>query len=682
MLSSWRPWLFVFIAGFGLSVGAARARARPLALEDEFQLATAGDAQISPDGRWIAFLRYSSELHTDSKLSKIWLIDTASGVMSPIGSLGGWESSPRWASDGRHLAYTDTLNDVTQLDVFDVEAKSSKTLASSEDGIEDISWSLDADRIAYVARVLIDPPFSLGHRLTMPQAHWASPLRYSTALKFREGSSPKASELFVVPSHGGPSTQLTHDHRFYFGPLSWTKDREHLLLTATDLNEEAFDPTHPVRTQIYSLAVSSGEKRPLTNRAGSDYGPRVSPDGSKIAFLGFDDDGRAHNNAHAYVMNLDGSHMRALSNSLDRHISTLQWASPDSLLVSYSDQSFQRLARLDLAGHLAVLPPTLVDADPNRPASGDSFGTFSVSRGGDIAYTGGDASSPADVYLARSTGETRRLTRLSGDLLRQITLGRVNRIVAKAHDGTSIEAWIVTPPGYKPGKRLPLILNIHGGILYAFGPMFSFEMQAYASAGYAVLYPNPRGSTGYGQRFGDALPRGDVDEACNDLLAAVDAAIDAGIADPNNLFVTGMSWGGVEAAWLIGKTDRFKAAAPTHLLASWGSWALLNDDPDRYWRAWLRSPRPWEDPLGYWTRSPLSQVGRISTPTLLLVGELDTVAVPSEAEQLYTALKMRHVPSALGIIPGAAHSYGTISQHGEAIAAILDWFGRYRTVSE
>ena len=288
-----------------------------------------------------------------------------------------------------------------------------------------------------------------------------------------------------------------------------------------------------------------------------------------------------------------------------------------------------------------------------------------------------DVSHPANVAYA-SGGKTRTFTRLN-DFLDGRRLGEVRELSVRAPDGGRVPAWLVTPPHYVAGTRVPMILEIHGGPYAAYGPQFSTDYQLYAASGYAVLYTNPRGSTGYGQAFADGIDKTYPDSDFADLMAAVDAAVAGGIADPDNLFVTGGSGGGILTAWIVGKTDRFKAAAAQKPVINWTSMALTADGVPFFARYWM-GKMPWEDPQGYWARSPISLVGNMKTPTLVVVGSEDYRTPVSEAEQLYAALQLKGVPTALVKVPGASHGgiAARPSQSAAKAAAIIAWFDKYR----
>jgi dipeptidyl aminopeptidase/acylaminoacyl peptidase len=376
-------------------------------------------------------------------------------------------------------------------------------------------------------------------------------------------------------------------------------------------------------------------------------------------------------------MNRDGSGVRKMTGELDVSIDALAWrADSKSITFQYDYYGTTRMGSIDLTGKLrpmgiSLAPPGGLD----RPYSG---GQFSMARNGAIAYTHGDALHPADISVV-NPGLPRQLTHLNAESLGAKTLAPVTELEVKAPEGKPIGAWLVMPPSRKPGERVPLILEIHGGPASAYGPHFSTDDQLYAAAGYAVLFTNPRGSTSYGEAFANAIDKNYPGPDYDDLMAAVDAAIAAGVADPDNLFVTGGSGGGVLTAWIVGKNHRFRAAAAQKPVINWTSEALTMDNTVFTSRYWF-DKYPWEDQESYWKRSPLSLVGNVTTPTLVVVGSSDYRTPVSEAEQYYAALQIRGVPTALVKVPGASHG-GIASRPSQAAAkaaAIIAWFDKYR----
>ena len=652
---------------------------------DLFNLEVASDPQISPDGRTIAYVRRSADVMTDRTRSTIWLVDADSGQQRPLLAASGSYSSPRWSPDGTRLAYVATEGDSPQLYVRWMAGglpPERARITGLPDSPDSIAWSPDGRRLAYSMFVPDEGP-KLGSAPPKPEgAKWADPLVVIDAVTYRADGQgylkPGYNQIFWVPADGGSPTQLTYGAtNAGGGPVSWTPDGRAILFSANLAKD--WD-RQPVNSEVYRVSIDGGAPVALTNRDGPDYAPVVSPDGRSIAWIGFDDRKLGYQNAALSVMGLDGSNKRVLTGGLDRSVNAPVWSSDSrAIYVSIEDNAGTRVARVGLDGSIRTVASGLAGGSLDRPYAG---GDFSVSRNGRLAVTVGDALHPADVGVANG-GTVRRLTSLNSSSLGSKALGEVRKLpVTSSFDQRPIDAWLVTPPDFDPAKKYPLILEIHGGPFAAYGPTFSTDYQLYAAAGYAVLYTNPRGSTSYGEEFANQIDKAYPGHDYDDLMSSVDAAIAGGSIDPSNLFVTGGSGGGVLTAWIVGKTDRFRAAATQKPVIDWASFVLTSDGANFYSPYWF-AKKPWEDPQGYWARSPLSLVGNVKTPTLVVVGSDDYRTPVSESEQYYTALQLRGVPTALVKVPGASHGgiAARPSQSAAKASAILAWFERYRNKS-
>ncbi len=667
-----RHALALLLAGAALPVLAQDAPSRTFTGSDLFNLEQASDPQISPDGRRIAYVRRTGDVMADRMASAIWLIDTATGQQTPLAATG---SSPRWSPDGTRLAYVAAeLGQAPQLHVRWIATGATARVTGLPDSPDALAWSPDGRQIAYTMRVPGEG-MKLGKAPPKPEgAKWAEPLEIIDRVTYRADGAgylkPGFDHLFVVSADGGAPRQLTFGNFQDGGPLSWSKDGRSIVFSG---NRRADWEREPNDSEVFSVDVASGGLRQLTKRYGPDQSPALSPDGTKIAYLGYDDKYRSNEPAQLYVMDADGSNPRSLTASLDREIDTAVWAGDGrSIYVSYDDHAEKKVARVGLDGRMTPVVGGLAGGGLDRPYTG---GTFSVSDKGQVAYTSGDWRKPADVYLGGKP-----LTRLNETWMAGKTMGDLRPVPVTSKDGRKIDAWIVLPPNYQPGTRVPTILEIHGGPHTAYAPVFASDYQLYAAAGYAVVYANPRGSTSYGAEFANLIDKNYPSEDYDDLMATVDAAIAQGFSDPNNLFVTGGSGGGVLTSWIVGKTDRFKAAATQKPVINWISEALTMDGTGFTSRYWFRK-QPWEDPMGYWARSPLSLVGNVKTPTLVVVGSEDYRTPVSESEQYYAALQIRGVPTALVKVTGASHGGFTArpSQSAAKASAILAWFDKYRT---
>ncbi len=310
-----------------------------------------------------------------------------------------------------------------------------------------------------------------------------------------------------------------------------------------------------------------------------------------------------------------------------------------------------------------------------RPYSG---GSFSVCPAGIIAYTITSTQSPADVAVFNN-GSTSQLTTLQSGLTNKKSICTTERFTYKSSfDGRPVDGWIVYPPGYQADKRYPLILEIHGGPFANYGSRFAMEPQLYASAGYVVLYTNPRGSTGYGEKFTDLLDKNYPQQGdFEDLMSGVDAMIERGVADEDRLYVTGGSGGGILTAWLVCKTNRFKAAVSQKPVINWQTLAFTSDGSVYFSEYWFTGP-PWTQPDNYSKRSPITFVNQVKTPTMLMTGEQDWRTPISEAEQFYQGLRLNQVDSMLVRVPESSHAIAARpSRIMMKVAHVLAWFERY-----
>jgi dipeptidyl aminopeptidase/acylaminoacyl peptidase len=663
---------------FAAPAAAADGPSRAFEARDLFSLEAASDPQISPDGSKIAYARRSGDIMTDRMRSSIWLVDTKSGEQVPIAAGPGAHSQPRWSPDGRRLAYISTAEGgAAQLFVRWMGSGEAVRITGLPDTPSSIAWSPDGRQIAYTMFVPGEG-VKLGALPPKPEgAIWAPPLEIHSDVTYRTDEEgylkPGFSHIFLVAADGGAPRQLSFGSVHDNGPLSWMPDGRTLLFSS---NRSPNWAREGFNTEVYALDVASGAITALTSRNGPDNEPAVSPDGRLIAYTGYDDKDRGYENNRLYVMDRDGGGARALTVSLDRSVDSPRWAADGrSIYVAYEDKGLRKVARVGLDGSVRTVAEGLSGSGLDRPYTG---GGFSVARDGSIAAPSGSALRPPDVALFRA-GARRQLTRLNAETLDAKRLGEVRHLTATSFDNREIDGWLTLPPNRAEGQRVPLILEIHGGPFAAYGPHFSTDNQLYAAAGYAVLSVNPRGSTSYGEEFANLIHHAYPGHDYDDLIAAVDAAVAAGYADPDKLFVTGGSGGGVLTAWIVGKTDRFRAAATQKPVIDWTSFALTADGPAFFSRYWF-GKYPWEDHEAFWTRSPLSLVGNVKTPTLVVVGSEDYRTPVSEAEQYYTALQLRGVPTALVKVPGASHGgiAARPSQAAAKAAAIIAWFDKYK----
>lgn len=376
-------------------------------------------------------------------------------------------------------------------------------------------------------------------------------------------------------------------------------------------------------------------------------------------------------------MNTDGSDRQLLSEKLDRSISNIAWDKDGKgLYFIYDDKGNTKVGHISLNGAMNKLADNVGGTTIGRPYGS---GSYSVSQNGTIVYTQTRPEYPSDLAVIQPNQKSPKLiTNLNDDVLSHRELGKVEEVWYKSSiDGRDIQGWIVKPPFYDASKKYPLLVENHGGPIANYGDRFTAEIQLYAADGYVVFYPNPRGSTSYGEEFGNLLYHNYPGDDYHDVMDGVDYVVNKGIADNDKLFVAGGSAGGIMTAWMIGKNHRFKAAVVVKPVMNWISKTLVADNYFMY--ADTRFPgQPWENFETYWKFSPLSLVGNIETPTMVMVGMSDLRTPTSEAKQLYHALKLRKIETVLVEIPGAYHGIANVpSQLISKVAHTLAWLNKY-----
>ncbi len=663
---------------------AAQSRFEPM---DVFQLEYAADPRITFVGDRIVYVRTSMDIMTDRKRSELWVVNLDGTGHRRLAA----GSSPRWTRDGTRLAY---IAD-GQIQVRWMDTGETSTLTQLTESPSGIRWSPDERHIAFNMLVPHAPPSLAAPPRPPAGAEWADPPIMEDRFKSTQDGVGYLdfgySHIFVVSADGGTPVQVTSGDFNHSSAAAWTPDGRHLVFSSNRNPDWERDFRN---SELYIAVVPgaggepggggapgagggpAGEIRALTDRPGPDHSPAVSPDGSRIAFVGYEDRTRTYQVSQLQVMNLDGSGHRVLTADLDRSVSSPVWAEDGSgIYFQYDDEGNTKVGFVTLDGETRIEAEDVGGTSYGRPYGG---GSFSVSRDGIVAFNRTRPDMPGEVAFG-SNGSARTVTSLNADLLATKTLGEVEEIWwESSFDGRPIQGWVVKPPDFDPRRRYPLVLEIHGGPISNYGDRFSAEVQLLASAGYVVLYANPRGSTSYGEEFGDLLYRNYPGEDYDDLMSGVDAVIARGYVDENNLFVTGGSAGGIMTAWIVGKTDRFRAAAAQKPVVNWISKTLTADNWYGYYISRYEG-LPWENPDPYWEFSPISLAGNVNTPTMIITGEEDLRTPLSESYQLYHALKFRGIDTAVIRLPGASHDMSRRpSQLMAKIANIVAWFERYR----
>ena len=425
-----------------------------------------------------------------------------------------------------------------------------------------------------------------------------------------------------------------------------------------------------------SVNITTKKLTQITNEVGAERSPSISPNGKMIAYSFEERRPLAYTPDQIAIMDMNGNNKRIISKDLDGDADNIQWSDDNqSIFFSYDERGIRKIGQVMLNGEIENVTNGLGGTSLGRPYLSGSYHHSAKN----IAFTYGEAHRPADVAVIRN-GEVKILTQLNNDLLSQLKLGDINEIIYKSSfDDQEIQGWYITPPNFDPKKKYPLILEIHGGPHLAYGPYFSAELQIMAASGYVVFYNNYRGSLSYGEDFALLLQyKYSSSEDFADHMSGIDALINKGFIDESNLFIAGGSAGGIATAYAIGLTDRFNAAVAAKPVINWLSKTLTADSMVGQIYHQFPGP-PWENLEHYWKRSPLSLVGNVTTPTMLLTGEDDRRTPISETEQFYQALRLKGVDSAMIRLPETSH--GIASRPSRLITKvdhILAWFERYK----
>lgn len=651
----------------------------PFTQMDVFDLEWVSSPQISPNGDWIVYQRRGMDIMKDRRTSRLWLMQADGSDHRKLTSNDINESSAVWSPDGSRLAFVSGSDQGSEIYVYWLASGVMARLTQLERSPSGLSWSPDGNHLAF-SMLVPGKELKLVSGPRPPKgADWAATPRVTTRVKHEADGSgylePGFSHYFLISAEGGSARQLTSGNFHHRGTPQWTPDGKQLIFSANRIDDWEYRFRN---SEVYSLDLASGTITPLTDRDGPDGSPVVSPDGKQILYVGFPDKMQTYQLTRAYLMNIDGSEKREIPLELDRSVGDLVWAADGKgFYFQYDDEGSSLVGHSTLGGKHKVVVRDVGGTAVARPYSG---GSYSVAEGGDIAFTLTSPYHPAELAVQNANSDSsRQLTKVSQSLLEYRKLGKLEAVWYKSSvDGRNVQGWVVYPPDFTEDGSYPMLVENHGGPIASYGPHFSPEVQLYASAGFAVFYPNPRGSTSYGEEFGNLLYHNYPGEDYNDVMDGVDELLKRPYFTEDSLFVTGGSAGGIMTAWMIGKNNRFRSAAVIKPVMNWISKTLTADN--YYGYAYSRYPgQPWENPMDYWKFSPISLVGNVQTPTLVMVGGADLRTPLSEAKQLYHALKLRKVETALVEVPGAYHFIANRpSQLITKVDHIVAWFNRYR----
>ncbi len=651
--------LFAIVVGFlPVALRAQETASDTLLTVDHYlDLEQVADPQLSPDGQQIVYTRSWVNRIEDKWESALWIMG-ADGSKNRFLTKG---MNARWSPDGTRIGYlADGEPKGTQLFVrwMDAEGATSQVTHLVETP-SDLRWSPDGKSLSFAMLVRHATPWDISMPKPPTGASWTAAPRVVDRMHYRQDRRGFMEDgylhLFLVSADGGTPRQLTSGEwnvgaRFdgLTGGVGydWTPDGKSVVVDG--LKDPAADRNYR-NSAIYLVDVASGAIRPLTTRPGVWSNPVLSPDGESIAFMGYDSTNASYRTADLWVMGTDGGAMRKISGDLDRDPVAARWAPDGSGLYFAADDHGAR--NIWFAG---------LTGSPRSVTTGAQMITLSsLDKNLSAVGTRSDPSNPADIvrYSLRKAEPVARLTSVNADVLGRMKLAQVEEVDYGSSGGARVQAWMVKPPAFDRAKKYPLILEIHGGPHGNYNVGFSYMFQNFAANGYVVLYVNPRGSTGYGSAFGNAIFHAYPGVDYDDLMAGVDTVIGRGFVDTTRMYVSGCSGGGVLSSWVIGHTHRFAAAAVRCPVIDWISMAGETDIP-LFTYNFFDAPF-WEKPDQWLKQSSLMYVGNVTTPTLLMTGELDLRTPIPQTEEFFSAPKYRGVEAVMLRFNGEYHGTGS-----------------------
>ncbi len=666
--------LLIVILAAAISLPAsAQSKATLLTKDSFYQMESVSNPQISPDGSEIVFSRGFVDLMKDQNASNVWVVDARGERLRQLTD-GPWrDSAPVWSPDGKRIAFLSDRSGSTQLHVMWVATRETLQLTHVERAPGSAKWSPDGKLLLFTTSIPDDTPLL---PVKLPASPRGAQLARGAVIVDRlswgaDGTGPTTksfTHVFTIDAWtGGTPRQITSGN-FNHGTPEWSADGKSVYVSGIRKPDAEYLRGD---TEIYVIDLATLGVKPLTDRKGPDAAPLVSPDGRWIAYVGFDDKNLTSALSELYVMDASGGGKRLWAGNLPSSPSDIEWATDGSGLY-YSMEEHGEANEYFL--------PMTAAAAPKKITSGTHMLTaLSFARTGQVAAIRSTPTQPAVLvtFALSKPAEMKTLVDVNADVLDGVTLASTEEVTYTSPDGLKIQGWLMKPANFDQAKKYPMVLWIHGGPWSMYNIGWSWAFQNWAANGYAVLWTNPRGSTGYGQSFVNGIQFSYPGKDYDDLMAGVDAAIAKGWIDKDNLFVCGGSGGGLLTAWIVGHTNRFRAAVSMRPVIDWHSF-VGNTDGAGWYRQFQKFP--WEDPMEYAVRSPLNYVANVTTPTMIMTGEADLRTPIPQTEEFYRGLKtVRKADTLMVRMPEEFHGWRRPSHQLLQQLYLMAWFEKYRT---
>ncbi len=649
---------------------------QPVTIEDVLNLKDPTVPSLSPDGTRAVFVVAQVDEKKEKNISHLWMLDLSNGATRQLTFVPARHMLPRWSPDGRWIAFLANREDEKEVHLYVMPADGGEARRLTDTPIVrvlDFDWSPDSDHLVFAAKA---------RRPDEPEEEeeilWRDVTRLIWKMDGEGWWDGRWVHIWRIGVDGSEPTQLTEAEVDHLTPR-WSPDGQWLAF----ISKRVPDPDKVFFQDIFVIPAEGGDERKLTTSLGPITHLAWSPDGRRIAYIGKDLSRGYNSNMHVWTVGLDGEAPRSLTREFDRSTEDAllsdgrmypgnpgpRWLDHETIAFLCSDRGRTHVHTVTLGGTIQALTEGnfrvyTFDARPDTPT---------------IIVGWSSPTQPGELGRLAADGRVETLTAFNADFAAERALVEPEYFQVEGPGGVTIDAWLLKPPGFDAGKRYPLIVYIHGGPHAAYGWSWFHEFQMLASAGYCVLYTNPRGSQSYGEAFNDAIRANWGAPVQEDIEAAVDAVLARGFVDPDRLGVAGGSFGGYMTTWIVGHTDRYKAAVSQRAVNSMINLAG-NDDVGHYFCQWEAPGCPWDNWDWYIEHSPLTYVKNIRTPLLIIHSDQDHRCTIDQAEQLYRALRLLDREVAFVVFVGASHGLsrtGKPKQRIERLRRILGWFDNH-----
>jgi dipeptidyl aminopeptidase/acylaminoacyl peptidase len=674
---------------------------RSITETDIFSFQWIANPRISPDGTRIVYTHVTVNSKHEGYDTALWIIPSSGGAARQLTG-GPRDSSPQWSPDGKLLAFVratekDGKPQPTQVFLLAMDGGEARPLTDLPKGAGGLVWSPDGRSIAFSSTTITK---DFDKKKDGKDGDEKSDVRVINKAVYRangagyvEADRPNhiwTVEIPKTPGEAQKAKQVTSGE-FSEGDIVWSRDGSQIYFTSRRIAEPYYETP---RSDIYVVKAGGGDIAKVTGLNGPIQQMSLSPDGTRMAFTGAMNLGpngvqRSYSQSDLFITSLQpGSTPKNLTTNYDFDIAggiggdqaPPRGSGPSKPFWSKDGRFVYVVAAEEGRANLKRIDAETGKIDALTEGDQDVFSYNATPDASKVAALISTTTNIGDLFVADvASHKMERLTRINEDLFSKINLTAPEMIWYKSFDGKRIQTWVQRPPDFQEGKKYPMIINIHGGPHAAYGYTFDHEIQWMAAKGYVVLYPNPRGSTSYGQDFGNVIQYAYPGDDYKDLMAGVDDLIARGWVDPEKLGVTGGSGGGLLTNWVIGQTTRFKAAVSQRSIANWSDF-WYTADFTLFTPSWFRGA-PWEQEADFKARSPITYIEKIKTPLMLIEGEADYRTPPaSGGEQMFRALKYRKIPTVMVRFPGESHELsrsGVPKHRVERLQHIVAWFDKY-----